>query len=288
MSVCLSVCVSVFVFLGLYLFLSDKLSLPSYASVSAVSKLSGHKTAFREYFIYPAALRLKKFVKLNPYRRRVLESQLKSADIDSSPELYIAAAAVQGGLFLIPAFILLLFLPVLSLPFFAAGILVFLKEITSAASRTKKTRELIETEIPRLSAAIGESQRYRKDILPVIESYSKFCEKKFKRELDILAADMKTGNRSEALMKFDRRLNSELVSKLVRGLQGIERGDDMASYMQGVLIEMRSAELSRLSAQAKKRPKELFGANTVLLASVLFFYLTVFGIQLTDSLNRMF
>jgi hypothetical protein len=42
--------------------------------------------------------------------------------------------------------------------------------------------------VPKLAAAIGESQNYKQDVLPVLQSYSQFCSKKFQHELKITFA----------------------------------------------------------------------------------------------------
>jgi protein-S-isoprenylcysteine O-methyltransferase Ste14 len=274
--------------IGLYSVAGDRWRLPTLSSITALSKLNGHRTTVREQFVYPLARQIEKLVKIGPYRRRTLEAQLRSADIAYSPEYYTAVAVASGVLLLVPALILLPFLPVLSVPIIIIAFLIYLKEYKSADEITRKRKETIEFEVPKLAAAIGESQNYKQDVLPVLQSYSRFCSKKFQHELNILISNMKTGNRTAALLKFESRLNSELVSQLVRGLIGIEHGEDMSAYMQRTLINMKSHELSQLSKAAKKRPSELFGANTILLISILVFYFAVLGIQFVNSFKTMF
>lgn len=45
-----------------------------------------------------AAKGLAPLVRMDAYKRRKLEAQLKSAEIQMSPETYVAAAWVKGGL----------------------------------------------------------------------------------------------------------------------------------------------------------------------------------------------
>lgn len=284
----IEVLVSALLVAGLYLLTRDHLRLPSIATVSAISKLAGHRKTMREQFIYPFARRLQKLMRLSPYRRRALEARLKSADILFTPEFYTAAAAVAGLYILVPALILLFIVPLLSIPLILIAVAVFLKEYYAADEYLRKRKEMIEVEIPRLAAAVAESQNYRQDILPVLQNQAKLCGKTFRHELNLLITDMRTGNRTAALLKFEGRLDSELTSQLVRGLIGIERGEDMSAYMQRMLINMKSHELNRMGKEAKKRPHELFGANTFLLISIIVFYIVVMGMQLISTIRTMY
>lgn len=47
-------------------------------------------------------------------------------------------------------------------------------------------------------------------------------------ELDILIADMRSSNYEAALTRFESRINSPMLSDVVRGLIGVLRGDDSA------------------------------------------------------------
>lgn len=280
--------VSALLVAGLYLLTQDHLRLPSIATVSAISKLSGHRKTVKEQFVYPFARRLQKIIRLSPYRRRALEARLISADIMFTPEFYTASAAITSFYILAPALALLFFMPFLSFPLILISVAVFLKEYYAADEYLRKRKEMIEVEIPRLAATVAESQNYRQDILPVLQNQAKLCGKAFRHELNLLITDMRTGNRTAALLKFEGRLDSELTSQLVRGLIGVERGEDMSAYMQRMLINMKGHELSRLGKEAKKRPHELFGANTFLLISIIVFYIVVMGMQLIISIRTMY
>lgn len=284
----IEVTVTLLLVAGLCIIVRDRLRLPTVSTIIAISSLSGHRKTVKEQFVYPIARHMKSAIKLSPYKREMMETKLKSADIAEPPEIYIASSIIISAYIFVPALILFFFLPLVSIPLMLIAVAVFLKEYYAADDVIKRRKEIIDVEIPKLAAAIAESQNYRQDVLPVLQSQAKLCGRRFRHELNLLITDMKTGNRTAALLKFESRLNSELTSQLVRGLIGIERGEDMSAYMQRMLINMKSHELSQLSKEAKKRPHELFGANTLLLIAIIIFYLVVMGMQLVYSFRTLY
>ena len=280
----ISAAVTVLLAAGLYMLLQSRYHLPSLAAISAVAHLSGHRTSITALLVTPPASVLARYIKLDGYRRENQQAQLKAADIPCTPEFYVAFAVTAGLELLIVGLILLPFAPFLFIPFLLLAVAVFIIEISYAGQKTRKNRLSNETEIPKLAATIAESHQSGLPLLPVLESYSKHCPKRFKKEMNLLIADMKTGNRSAALKRFELRMSNEMATKLVRGLLGIDRGDNMNAYMQTVLLEMRSVELSGLRKESKKRPHELLGANTILFFALIIFCMVFLGMQMFGSL----
>ena len=85
-----------------------------------------------------------------------------------------------------------------------------------------------------------------------------------------------------ALTRFEARLNSPMLSDVVRGLIGVLRGDDSTVYFQMLAHDFKQIELQRLKAQAQKIPPKIRVFSFVMLPcqSVPVFYfwecLTVF------------
>ena len=96
---------------------------------------------------------------LDAYKRRKLEAQLKSAEIQMSPETYVAAAWVKAGLIgllVIPA---LLIFPILAPVILFLAVAVFFKEQKRADEIVQQRREEIETELPRFVNTVEQELR---------------------------------------------------------------------------------------------------------------------------------
>ena len=72
------------------------------------------------------------------------------------------------------------------------------------------------------------------------------------RELDVLTADMRSSSYEAALIRFEARMGSAIISDIVRGLVGILRGDDGRMYFQMLSHDLKALELQRLKAKAAK------------------------------------
>ena len=87
-----------------------------------------------------------------------------------------------------------------------------------------------------------------RDVLSMLEHYKGNAGEDFRRELDIVCADMRSGSYEAALTRFEARMNSPQLSDVVRGLIGVLRGDDGAMYFQMLTHDFKQAELQRLKA----------------------------------------
>ena len=103
--------------LGLSFILSDVLKVPSYAVSKAthnLGKRQNEKTSTLEIWLAELAHWLSGKIKLNEYKRLQLDADLKTADINMTPEMYVANCIVKAlfisafaipFLFFIPIFI---------------------------------------------------------------------------------------------------------------------------------------------------------------------------------------
>lgn len=73
-------------------------------------------------------------------------------------------------------------------------------------------------EIPRFALTVGQSLENDRDVLKILTSYRRVAGKDFGAELDQTIADMKTGNYENALIRFETRIGSPMLSDAIRGL----------------------------------------------------------------------
>lgn len=286
-SIFFSIITAVLLSCGLYILLSEKLQLPSLRSIVVLMNLtSGTRTSTGESLILQLSSKLQKLIHLAPYRRRHLEQKLSQANMNMSPELYVSSAIVLGIIACLPAIAFLFVFPLFSIPFSLLAVWIVFKQLNSINKHTSKHHDALENEYPRFAAAISESL-LQKDVIRILKGYYPVAGKSMKKELDVLLADMETGDRELALSRFEYRLNSEHGTSIVNALIGLEKGENMQVYLSGLVQELRSWENSQLRLKAQKRPDELKPALYALLAAVGLLYAALFGTLIVSQVIQM-
>ena len=95
----------------------------------------------------------------------------------------------------------------------------------------KEKREQIEEELYRFVSTITQELKNSRDVLSMLEHYKENAGAAFRKELDIVCADMRSSSYEAALTRFEARLNSPQLSDVVRGLIGVLRADG-SSYTE--------------------------------------------------------
>lgn len=284
---------------GLYLFLSAWTHLPSARAVRVLSALNGGRTALSEALAAPLARLLSRILPLEATYKRQLAKRLEFADMDMTPEYYVAFAIVMGLLAAVPAILLFiaaallpnLFLALFGFMFLLLAVVVFRLEMSRTGRSAKTYRAELADELPKLTDAVHrglDAEAGTPDVYYVLDRYRHVAGPAMRKELDILLADMMTGDREIALHRFESRLYDEHASALCRALVGIDKGEDMQMYLDGLDVQMREWEWNRLRKEAAKRPDELRPASLALLGSMLFLYAILFGTVIWNSAQVFF
>ena len=103
-----------------------------------------------------------------------------------------------------------------------------------------------------------------------------------------LIADMKTGNYENALIHFETRIGSPMLSDVIRGLIGVLRGDDQRMYFKMICFDMRQIEQNNLKKEAAKRPKKIQRYSMMMLICIMIIYLVVLCTEVMSSLGAFF
>lgn len=93
-------------------------------------------------------------------------------------------------------------------------------------------------------------------MLKILTSYRRVAGKDFGAELDQTIADMKTGNYENALIHFETRIGSPMLSDVIRGLIGVLRGDDQRMYFKMICFDMRQIEQNNLKRKLPSVPRK--------------------------------
>jgi len=268
---------------GLYALSGGPYSFPPKSSVCALQKLTGKRLPLKKRLLFSAARRLEPFIHLSKYRHDSLEKQLKMAGSNYTPEFHTAKAIVTSGIYFAAGLLLIKRYPIIS----AATAIYAVRRYFSArkVSECDGHREKVENEIPRFTSYVVQSCAHNSGVGSMISGYREIAGEDLGKEMDILIADMRTGNPEAALISFESRMDSPVVSELVRGLIGIYQGEDMRAYMVSLEARMTEREISTLKKEASKRPDSLEPANWMLAASIMVVFAAVLGVQLVENIG---
>ena len=168
------------------------------------------------------------------------------------------------------------------------SILLYFKESRKAEEKVAERREKIEGELPRFVATVEQELGASRDVLTILENYKRHAGPDFARELDVLTADMRSSSYEAALVRFEGRLASPMLSDIVRGLIGVLRGDDGRVYFQMLSHDMKQLELQWLKAQAAKIPPKIRVYSFVMLVCFMLIYIVVILMQILTSMGGLF
>lgn len=276
---------------GLFFVLADVYSIPYYKTSKAVeslSKLQKEKTSGLDLWLGGIAGWLADRLPMDPFKKSQLEADLRTAQMDVTPEMFRANAIVKAmlvGIMAIPmAFIFPLLCPVVLF----LAVFLYNMEIKSVSKRIQGKRATIEYELPRLVFNIEKTLKHNRDVLYMLESYSKTAGPEMKHELDITAADMRSGNYEAAITRMESRVGSSMMSDVCRGLIGVLRGDDTEMYWASLAIKFSDAQRQQLRIQAQQVPRKVKRLSMCLLICFMLIYVVVILAQIVNSLGVLF
>ena len=280
-----------FLALGLFFLAASLLRLPTIGAAKAMlGTVKQEKKAAKtiETCLMTVAVRLAKYIRMDEYKRSRMNNVLKASGMNLTPEVYQAYAFVKSGAVLLGIVPCVFLLPLLSPVVVIMAVLIYFKESQKADERLKAKRDEIEGELPRLVATIEQELKASRNVIGMLERLKENAGAALTGELDILLADMRSSNYEAALTRFEARLNSPMLSDVVRGLIGVLRGDDSAVYFQMLSHDFKQMELQRLKAQAQKIPPKIRVFSFAMLMCFLLTYLAIICYVAVTSLGGMF
>lgn len=277
--------------IGMFFILADCKRIPymkTSKAVENISKRGKEKTSYLDVWLKGIATWLAKHIKLNEFKRSQLESDLKTAQIDITPEMFRANAIVKAaviGVFAIPVFFIF---PLLSPVILFMAVFLYIRENKSVGARIREKRRRIEYELPRLVFTIEKTLKHNRDVLYMLESYAKHAGPEMRVELDITIADMRSGNYEAAITRLESRVGSSQMSDVCRGLISIIRGDDTEMYWASLSIKFSDIQRQQLRLQAQKIPRKVKRLSMCLLLCFMLIYIVVILEQIMSSIGVLF
>lgn len=228
-------------------------------------------------------------IPISPETEKKLNNDLIRADIPFTAKEYYAKAIISA---LVGVFVAILGAGSNSGLLVIAGILMsvwlFFKNYDQVKDALKSKYALLENEIPTFIRSVESGLHADKDIIHVIERYNKIASPAMRSELEILLADMHTSSVPQGLMRFDARMNSPEISRLVAALIEVERGIDASMTLQYLAQDMTVMHRQVIQRELDKRPgkmkRAIIPAAAVLV--IMMFYMLIMAI--VDSASRVF
>ena len=248
---------------------------------------SGNQNLFHVY-LDKAANALSPLLHLDNVKREKLALTLSIAGIDMTPETYTMKALLSALLTFFAGLFFCLLVPLTGFMIMALSILVWFAMYQKAFDTVTKKKKLIERELPRFATSLQQSLTLDRDVLKMLVSYRRIAGPYLSQELDTTIADMRTGNYESALLRFQNRVGSNMLSDIIRGLIGTLRGDDQQMYFKMLVFDMRQVEQSMLRKEAQKRPKQMQKYSMLMLLCILLIYVVVLSVQVIESVGVLF
>ena len=287
----MKICIGVLVGIGLFMILADRFRIPYMRTSKAVRNLSKQqqeKTSSIDVWLSSFASFIANKLKLNEFKRGQLESDLRTAQMDITPEMFMANAIVKSliiGVFAIPV---LFIFPILSPIILFLAFILYRMNMKGISNRIKKKRAKIEYELPRFVFKIEKSLMHSKDVLEMIESFARNAGPELKHELDITAADIHSGNTEVAITRLEARVGSPLMSDVCRGLISVDRGDVNTVYWNSLSMKFADIQRQQLRLEAEKIPKKVKKLSMCLLFCFMLIYIVVILAQIVSSVGVLF
>ena len=276
---------------GLFFLTADLLRLPYLKTSKAMintgrEKKTAAKTA--ETYLLTVAVKLAPYIRMDEYKKGRLKNILKASGLNMEPEVYQAFAVAKAGAVMLGVIPAILVFPLLSIIVVFLSVMIYFQEINRADELLAAKRGTIESELPRFVSTIEQELKNSRDILSIVENYKKNAGEQFAGELDILVADMRSSSYEAALTRFEARLNSPMLSDVVRGLISVLRGDDGAMYFQMLSHDFKQMELQRLKKEAQKIPPKIRVFSFLILVCFIVTYLAIIVFEILKSMGSMF
>lgn len=284
----MQVIIALVIALGVFMIAADSFHIPYLRTSMAMDRLARRqkeKTSQVDIWLKGLAVWIAGKLRLNEYRKAQLASDLRSAGIPLTPEMHIANSLVQSLLVGAGAIPFLFFMPFISAILVGSAVFLYFYNARGVAEKIREKRRQIEFELPRFVAHIDKTLKHNRDVLAIIDSYKENAGDAMKSELEITAADMRSGNYEAALTRLESRVGSSMLSDTTRGLIGVLRGDDTDAYWSNLALKFSDYQRQLLKAEALKVPGKVRRLSMVLLYCFLAMYMVVIILQIADSMQ---
>lgn len=274
-----------------YFILADVFRIPYIRTSKAINNLAKsqqEKTSSIDIWLGNIASFIAKHLPMNEFKKQELEADLRTAQMNISPELFTANAIVKAlivGVFAVPVYF---FAPLMSPIILVLAFVLYRMNIKGVTNRIKAKREKIENDLPRLVSTIEKTLVHNRSILDILQSFSKCACPELKYELDITIADMHSGNEEAAIKRLEMRVGSPMMNDVCRGFDTLIHGDSASAYWSSLAMKFSEIQRQKLKIEAEKVPRKVKRLSMCLLGCFMLIYVVVIVSQIMISVGVMF
>lgn len=264
----------------------------STAGRRALRKISQWENRQRDVWAAPPLKRLSELaaraVPMNESAAAKLKRNLEKANLFITPQEYTARKylIVAGGVLLAALCAVLRFY--LGILVAALGtVFALMRQRDALNAGMQKTERAVSAEMPRFIRSLCRSLQSDRDLVSVVSSYQKVSGPELGDELDILLAEMRSGNVQTALLHFENRLGTPEVSRLCAALRGMSLGIDQTATLEYLADDMARQAKENVRKELSLRPGKMratyYPAIGVCIAMILY-VLVVYVIHNLNSI----
>ncbi len=204
-----------------------------------------------------------------------LENSLKRAGLSITPREFTA----RKYIICISGFILLVLFAHFGFYFgiildVLVMIYALMKQRDAINANIKKKELLISMEMPRFARTICRSLQSDRDLYNAVRAYRKVAGQELGSELDILLAEMSTGNIQNALMHFENRIGTAEAFRLCGAFSDITLGIDQTATLSYIADDMARQANENVKKELSLRPGKMrmsyFPAIAVCIAMIMY------------------
>ncbi len=281
-----SALVGIIAAIGVAHFLAGAFSMPPKKSTKAIRSTmheNGTTTErFERMLLLPVARKLRGLVKLDAYHKKELDSDLQKLGYNYDAETYYGKAIAEALFCVVLAFVCF-FSPLMMVLFCVVGAVVMLAEFTRVPREIKKYNHIIENELPRMVEELDIKLRDNRDLIRFFDGYIPNTKGAFRKSLETLAFEMKTGHALTALRNFEFRMRMPQVSQLVQVLAGVVQGVAPQNAIYNLAMDLRVSQKEAIRIEDDKKPTKMM-VPMVLLVVASFIILGVsYGLIILSS-----
>lgn len=267
-------------------------------TIEAFNKRGKEKSDGRQFEggLSSAARKISKYIRLTELDHSEMSKALQITGSAYTPEEYMGLIYVSAAIFaLIGVLMCLLGLISHINAFYFIGIAgvifgivygIFLKK--SLMKNKATIIEGVDNELPRFVAFVATAlQKQNTSIISLLERYVP-KNSQFAGELNQTIADAKTSNFTAAMARWDQRINSDRLKRVVRGLINANNGDDVRVYFAMLERDFTSYEIALLKQDVKKIPAKMRLPKMLMYSSVVLSLFFPILMQVLESFQEFF
>lgn len=286
----LAIAISVLIVYGIYLILVGFFKLPiriKSIPKAVISNKNVNKKSFINGYIDFVALKAVPYIRLNKLQRTELETLLNDTGI--SPELHIAKISVTSITVAIIGLLSLTLNTYIGIILLIYSLYMYNKLNKKAMQSYTRKRKLLEAELPRFVAFIEQKINFGDtNVIDILNEYRMTDNELFSLEIEKTITDMQTSSYEHGLLSFNKRINSGLLSMVIRGLIALVRGEEQGFYFKMLKKDFNIMENNELKMKSERKTKKIDRYNGLLILSLIIILMTPLVITIYESFIKMF